>query len=455
MSLPLLKVAIVGHTNAGKTSLVRTLTHNRQFGEVADRGGTTRQVTSTLLGADSEHWIELFDSPGLENAPELIEFLDTLPGQRHDGPDRVRQFLRDGHGLRFDQEARVLELLLDTDVALYVIDAREPVLEKYLDELAVLGLCGKPLIAVLNFTASSSNREEAWREALSRLALHTVLAFDAAIRDPATERRLFEKLKSQLDPFSPTLDAWLAEREREEQQRLKAALMAIADLLVDAAACRRSYRLDNDQQRQQRLDDIRQAVRRREQVCVEALLDLYRFGYEDFANKDLPLDDGQWSEDLFDPQTLAHHGMKTGQYLGAGAGAGALFDISTGGLSLGAGTLVGSLAGADTGLFRTVGRQAVARARGRGLLGIDDGTLRLLAWRQLKLLSDLISRGHASPHTLRPETEDRWKHKRLPAALRRARHHPKWSSLNPGTGSDPDRANTVEALAGVLETAQN
>ena len=32
-----IEIAVVGHTNAGKTSLLRTLTRRRDFGEVSDR----------------------------------------------------------------------------------------------------------------------------------------------------------------------------------------------------------------------------------------------------------------------------------------------------------------------------------------------------------------------------------------------------------------------------------
>ena len=37
MRLPLLTAAVVGHTNTGKTSLLRTLTRDVGFGQVSDR----------------------------------------------------------------------------------------------------------------------------------------------------------------------------------------------------------------------------------------------------------------------------------------------------------------------------------------------------------------------------------------------------------------------------------
>ncbi|HEX5738724.1 MAG TPA: GTPase domain-containing protein, partial [Hydrogenophaga sp.] len=45
-------IAVVGHTNAGKTSLLRTLTRQVRFGEVSERPGTTRHVEAIGLQVD-------------------------------------------------------------------------------------------------------------------------------------------------------------------------------------------------------------------------------------------------------------------------------------------------------------------------------------------------------------------------------------------------------------------
>jgi hypothetical protein len=447
MSPSMLRIAVVGHTNTGKTSLVRTLSHNREFGQVEDRAGTTRQVTVTSIGIEDETLIELYDSPGLENAPALIEWLERQASGRHDGPDRVARLLEDPAAVqRFDHEARVLELMLAVDIGLYVVDAREPVLEKYQDELAVLALCARPLVTVLNFTADRNSRERDWRAALARLGLHTVLAYDAVVRDPATERSLFEKLASLLDEHRPLLMRWLQARDREEGERRGAALEAIADMLLDVAAAQREYHLDRAGAREMARDELADAVRKREQVCVDTLLDLYRFGREDYADSELSLEDGAWAVDPLDPEAMRHYGIRTGRHAGAGASVGAVIDIGTGGLSLGAGTLIGTLAGAGTGLARSAGGRLIDRMRGRDRVAVDDAALRLLAGRQLKLLEELIQRGHASRHPLKLANRERWQSGRLPGVLRRARFHPGWSSLNPETAASGDRQTTLTRL---------
>ncbi len=428
-----LKLAVVGHTNTGKTSLIRTLLHRRDFGEIDNRGGTTRQVASAALAVDGETLITLYDSPGLEDTPGLIEWLEALPGERHDGPDRIHRLLTDNHArARFDHEARVLDLMLNVDVALYVIDAREPVLEKYQDELAVLAMCARPIVAVLNFIVSPEAREAEWRDALARVGLHTVLAFDAVVRDPISERRLFAKLASQLDDHAETIEAWLDHRAEEEEERLAAGSLTIAELLIDVAAAERLATLNSPDERTRVIEALRRAVRRREQICVATLLDLYRFGRDDYADEDLPLIEGRWSEDLFDPDTLRYHGIRTGGHAGIGAGAGAMVDVATGGLTLGTGTVVGAALGTGTGLVRGFGLRVSDRLRGRERIMVDDATLRLLAWRQLQLLAGLRQRGHAACQPLPTASQERWAVERLPAPLRQARRNPVWSSLNAG-----------------------
>ncbi len=172
MTEPLI-LAVVGHTNTGKTSLLRTLTRDRGFGEVSHRPSTTRHVEGARLSVDGEALLELYDTPGLEDAIALLDYLDALerPGERLDGPERMARLLDSNEARgRFEQEAKVVRQLLASDAGLYVIDAREPVLAKYRDELAVLAGCGRPLLPVLNFVASPQHREEEWRAALARPA---------------------------------------------------------------------------------------------------------------------------------------------------------------------------------------------------------------------------------------------------------------------------------------------
>ena len=55
-------------------------------------------------------------------------------------------------------ELKAIRQVLACDAALYVVDARDRVLGKHRDELEILGRCARPVVPVLNFTASTEAR---------------------------------------------------------------------------------------------------------------------------------------------------------------------------------------------------------------------------------------------------------------------------------------------------------
>ncbi|NWB50021.1 DUF3482 domain-containing protein [Pseudomonas gingeri] len=446
-----LKLAVVGHTNVGKTSLLRTLTRDVGFGEVSHRPSTTRHVEGARLSVDGEALLELYDTPGLEDAIALLDYLERLdrPGERLDGPARVARFL-DGSEARqrFEQEAKVLRQLLASDAGLYVIDAREPVLAKYRDELSVLASCGKPLLPVLNFVSSAEQREPEWREALARLGLHALVRFDSVAPPEDGERRLYESLALLLEGARPQLERLVLDLEAQRRARRQSANRLIAELLIDCAACRRSVISAADAQTQA-IAELRQAVRQREQRCVEALLKLYGFRRGDAAAGDLPLLDGRWGDDLFNPETLKQLGVKVGGGIAAGAAAGAGIDLLVGGLTLGAAALAGALAGGALQTVRGYGSRLLGKLKGQRELTVDDSVLRLLALRQRQLLHALEARGHAAMESIKMSlpVDSTWREGKLPEALHKARAHPQWSSLNPQARlNQPERQEQIDLL---------
>ncbi len=454
MSAPL-KLALVGHTNVGKTSLLRTLTRDVSFGEVSHRPSTTRHVEGARLSVDGEPLLELYDTPGLEDAIALLDHLERIerPGERLDGPARTARFLEGSEvRQRFEQEAKVLRQLLASDAGLYVIDAREPVLAKYKDELAVLAGCGKPLLPVLNFVAQPGHGEERWREALARLGLHALVRFDSVAPPIDGERRLYESLALLLEQSRAKLQRLIEDHEAQAAARLSEGNRLIAELLVDVAACRRGVAAQPELERGA-IRELHDAVRAREQRCVEALLRLYGFRTQDAATADLPLLDGRWGDDLFNPETLKQLGVKIGGGMAAGAAAGAGVDLMVGGITLGAAALLGAIAGGGAQTARHYGSRLLGKLKGQRELTVDDAVLRLLALRQRQLLAALAVRGHAAMDAIRLDAADdkAWREGKLPEALQRCRAHPDWSSLNPAARlQDGERQAALEALQAEL-----
>lgn len=492
--LPRLKIAVVGHTNTGKTSLLRTLLRDENFGEVSDRPAVTREVEGSILLIQGKPALELYDTPGLEDSIGLLDHLHSLRGDsRSTGPDILKQFLESQEANRqFSQEAKALRQVLACDAALYVIDARDRVLGKYRDELETLSMCARPVVPVLNFIATAEANASEWREHLAKLNLHAVAEFDTVVLDEHGEQRLLEKMRTLLDPFAPTLDALIEDRIQLRKHLITSSSMSIADLLIDAAAYRLvlpststhggSRWLGSDPHMthdsvQAALEKLRSAIRRREQRCVDQLLDLHRFRHEDCDPDQLPIVDGRWGIDLFDPEAMKTFGVRAGGGAAAGAMAGLLVDVLTGGLTAGAGTATGAAIGAALG-GHSQGRRLLDKLRGRTELRCDDATLMLLQTRQIALVKALLRRGHAAQHPLHlqqavgyrlsavscrlsaesrePRAESRLAARGLPQPLRIARSQPSWSALDEKAASrsarsEAERSSAAHELAVTIE----
>ena len=454
MSQPL-RLALVGHTNVGNTSLLRTLTRDVEFGEVSPRASTTRHVEGARLSVDGSALLELYDTPGLEDAIALLDYLERLerPGERLDGPARLARFL-DGSEARqrFEQEAKVLRQLLASDAGLYVIDVREPVLAKYRDELAILNMCGRPLLPVLNFVAGGEHRAGDWREALARLGLHALVAFDSVAPPEDGERRLYESLALLLEKSRQQLQRLIEDHEAQRRARRQAGARLVAELLLDCAACRRSVAAQPLLE-QSAIAELRAAIRQREQRCVEALLRLYAFRPGDAQAGELPLLDGRWGDDLFHPETLKQLGIKVGGGMAAGAATGVGVDLLVGGLTLGAAAALGAVIGGSAQTLRNYGERLKGKLKGQRELTVDDAVLRLLALRQQQLLRALDARGHAAMEAiaLSAPQEALWRQGKLPQPLNLSRAHPEWSSLNSGARlEDGERQEQLQRLAAEL-----
>lgn len=461
MTLPVLKTAVVGHTNTGKTSLLRTLTRDLTFGEVSNRHATTRHVEGTSLLVEGIPLIELYDTPGLEDSIGLLEHLESLKTDRYIAwIDILQQFLESpaAHG-EFEQEAKALRQVLTSDMALYVIDARDRVRGKHRDELEILGRTAKPIVPVLNFAVSPEARAQEWREHLSRVNMHAVVEFDTVVFNELGERRLFEKMQTLSDRFYGTLEAVIQDRIRQRTNLIRASADLIADLLIDVAA--HTITIPADTQRSTiAMESLKQAVRKREQQCVDELLELFRFRADDYESHILPIEEGQWGLDLFSPASLKQFGIRASSGAAAGGMAGLAVDAMTGGLSLGAAAALGATLGALWSSSRTHGKRLADRLRGFTELRVNDATLRLLAVRQIDLVQALLRRGHASQEKIRLSAKSEigkkiWMTEKLPEALELARLNSMWSRLgNPDPATvnmASSRLTAKEELAGIVE----
>ncbi|WP_133104342.1 DUF3482 domain-containing protein [Psychrobacter sp. S4(2024)] len=469
-----LKLAVVGHTNTGKTSILRTLLRDVYFGEVKNEAATTRHVERAQLtdSQTGEVLVALYDTPGLEDASGLMDWLEDNTASRRDGIERLQQFLaadiaQSSDALSsnedYSQEAKVIRQLLASDMAIYVVDAREPVLGKYRDELAILSWAAIPVMPVFNFTDAQDANIDDWQTMLARRNLHISTRFDSVAFEFNDEMRLWQNLATMLT-HSEMLEQLMARRTGNWAQLYDEANIIIADFLLNVAAFVREIGEDDDPMPV--LQQMQEAVRQSERAMQHNLLSLYKFYDNDVAAT--PLELQAYQQDPFDPELLKSYGIRTTSGAAAGALLGLGIDAAALGTTLGLGAAIGGIAG---GLLSNTGSIA-DKISGVKRLYIDPATLTLLATRAIDLLTALRHRGHAATDATQliykgeasiGDTDagnnnaiTPWATHKLPSELKKARGKPQWSSLSSGKSEQAQllRADMAWSLASKLSSYQ-
>jgi GTPase SAR1 family protein len=239
-----INVSLLSHTNVGKTTLARTLLR-QDIGEVGDRAHVTEVAEShVLIESPAGDSLILWDTPGFGDSTRVLKRLQQ--GEKPVGWflshvwDRIadRPFWCSQQAMHNAREI--------SDVILYVVNAGEqPSSAGYIDaEMRILGWTGKPVILLLNQLgppreAAQSQADVAqWQSQIGQFKwIEMVLPFDAFARCWVQEGTLLAHVQRLLtgerqQAFARLRDCW---RERNLAV-FRESMQALADQVAAAAA---------------------------------------------------------------------------------------------------------------------------------------------------------------------------------------------------------------------------
>ena len=462
--MPPLRLAVVGHTNAGKTSLLQTLLRRRDFGEVSPSPATTRAVEAGEVVDGSGVIAMLLDTPGFEESERLRDAIESARiDRRDDGRTLLDRFLAspaaaddDGLGL----EAASVRAALDADVILYAIDTRDEPKQRHRDELAVLVKTARPLVPVLNYTAHPDAHPARWEDECASEGVHATVAFDAVVYDSAGEERLLEAVKTLASGQGAAIGRWTALRQRERQEAILAATDVAAEFLVTAAAAvvETAPKERNKTGRRTAVEAatalLLDGLRQRETVTRDRIAATFGFFGDEALAVTLEIKEVLGNVDFLRRASLESVGLWAAAGAAAGAGVGAMGDIATGGVSLGGFTVLGAALGA-TGASS---RKGLRRLRGQEELQLGDADVEQLAARAVATIRALLARGHAAvepvsidsavKESLAGDADPAWR-----VSWKSARGRAAWSDLSlprPNGVAGHARAETVKKVAAAL-----
>ena len=401
-----LRIVVVGHTNHGKTSMIRTLAKDAKFGDVVDGPRTTTGVHCKRISIRKRPLIEVFDTPGFENLDDLLLDIREATGtDRQPGIDELLTHLSGKPDVDSSMVRSTLEIVKSCHIVVYIIDVREPVSRCYRDEIECLQRSGRPLVVAFNFSKTKQSDMEPWVEYLRDIGVHTFGEYDAHTRTRENEDEFYENIKVLM--FEPLyrefLDSWIAFRRQEAEEAVANCVDEICDMAAGTAAIEVvRTKVEKSQIRATRdklSADLETAVHAKKVECLKAIVDAFDFSWDDLTDE---ADDVEGADmitkfNVFDASRIRRNSTLGGAV--SGATIGGVIDAFVGGASFGAGAAIGGVFGTVTGYFAGVAvdyryEQGTSKMKAT----VNDKVILLLLGVCVSAARALKVRGRANPH---------------------------------------------------------
>lgn len=351
-------LSLIAHTNAGKTTLARTLLR-RDVGEVRDAAHVTLFNESYSLLEHDARLLRLWDTPGFGDSARLLKRLRL---ERNP----VLWFLSQTWDRLTDKPLWCSQQALknvreEADVVLYLVNATEPPESAgYIaSEMEILGWVGKPVLVLLNQTGPAQAPEAeaaevaAWSEHFKAWdCVHGVLQLDAFARCWVQEDKLMETLAplmrgAKTEAFRHLKRAWLLRNLETFRQSARVLSELLTAAVLDGVEVRTETLLERvgigrselNKEYQQAREKLATQLADRVMHATNALIRLH--GLEGEAARAV----GSLAREKFHtPQQVPEAIWSVVGSVAGGAMGGLIADLKMGGMTFGGGALVGGLA---------------------------------------------------------------------------------------------------------------
>ena len=340
------EIAIMGHPNEGKSSVLSTLAEDDSVRVSPTPGETTRCRTFPVV-IDGREVLRFTDTPGFQNPGRVLSMLRRLSG---DSGDIIRQFREQAKHIR--ELSDDCELLLPVERGagiIYVVDGSRPVRNVDREEMEILRLTGRPRMAIINCKAEGDAFLQDWKDEF-RKAFNANRVFNAHRATYAERILLLTALQSIDQDWQPVIGQVIAAFQRDWTARNRAAADHIIAMLGDCLRYRLTVAVDTETADRSREEELVRQFNRHlaeiERRCHDKIRALFKHHIFDYRLPPRSI----LREDLFNERTWQVLGLSKKQLaiIGGigGAAVGAGLDVAHAGLSMGVYAALGGAIGA-------------------------------------------------------------------------------------------------------------
>lgn len=353
-------LSLISHTNAGKTTLARTLLRS-DVGEVRDAAHVTLFNTAYPLIENGDAELVLWDTPGFGDSARLLNRLKRMESGMIWFFSQMWDRFTD-RPLWCAQQA-LKNVREDADVVLYLVNASESLVGGTFvqHEMEILGWLGKPVLVLLNQTGSPRPaseelaEEQSWRDHLEKFPIvKQVVSMDAFTRCWVQEQVLMEQIAKALpeekkEPMSRLRRAWQRRNEDIFLTSMRLLSHQLTANALDGVAVKPESFLQKLGFKRAELEaewsDARQKLSEslagRAEQTMNRLIELHDLEGQDEKGEMLRAA----RQDFAQPQHVEAAVWSALSGIATGALAGVVVDLKAGGLTFGGGALLGGIGG--------------------------------------------------------------------------------------------------------------
>ncbi len=273
-----IKIALAGHTNTGKTTLIRTLMKST-VGKVDDFPNVTKESKTYFYDGIQAFFI---DTPGFSNASVYNMYLDA---KQEDPNFKLPKNWEQKISLDLD----AIKFITESNVALYVgtLDAVPD--DGYKQEISAVIKTQQKCIGILNkykaqLQASSKDAVEKrialWKKEFKKLGIENTVVFDAHWYQPSKIEKIYDGILEVLSSQEKSLfSEGLREFKNRQKEIRKQAIIELAKSihdLQDIEISTKKARVSDE--------EVRETINRRVQSIIvrfiHTVVELYKVSAE-------------------------------------------------------------------------------------------------------------------------------------------------------------------------------